>query len=49
MPGVRQVVKLHDAVCMKCGTELEFPDVAIVAEAGMRRAHPDRTPAGTAY
>ncbi len=48
-PGCGKIVKLHDAVCMKCGTELEFPDVAIVGEAGMRRAHPDRTPAGTAY
>jgi hypothetical protein len=31
-PGCGRVVKLHDAVCMGCGTELEFPDVAIVPE-----------------
>jgi hypothetical protein len=31
------VVKLHDAVCVKCGAELEFPDVAIASEASMRR------------
>jgi hypothetical protein len=34
--GCGRVVKLHDAVCMKCGTELEFPDVAIVSEAATR-------------
>lgn len=28
-PRCRRVVRLHDAVCMTCGTELEFPDVAI--------------------
>jgi hypothetical protein len=30
------VVKLHDALCLSCGTELEFPDVAIASEAAMR-------------
>jgi hypothetical protein len=32
-PGCGRVVKLHDALCTRCGTELEFPDVAIVSEA----------------
>ncbi|HEY8867248.1 MAG TPA: hypothetical protein VIM22_09960 [Solirubrobacteraceae bacterium] len=32
-PGCGKVVKLHDALCTNCGTELEFPDVAIVPEA----------------
>ncbi len=36
-PGCGKVVKLHDAVCMRCGTELEFPDVAIASEASLRR------------
>jgi hypothetical protein len=36
-PGCGKVVKLHDAVCTSCGTELEFPDVAIASEASMRR------------
>lgn len=36
-PGCGRVVKLHDALCTRCGTELEFPDVAIASEAGMRR------------
>ena len=35
-PDCGRVVKLHDAVCMRCGAELEFPEVAIVSEAAMR-------------
>jgi hypothetical protein len=35
-PGCGRVVKLHDALCTRCGTELEFPDVAIVSEAESR-------------
>ncbi|HEY6398915.1 MAG TPA: hypothetical protein VIX82_15820 [Solirubrobacteraceae bacterium] len=35
-PDCGQVVKLHDAVCMSCGAELEFPGVAIASEAVMR-------------
>lgn len=35
--GCGRVVKLHDAVCMHCGTELEFPDVAVAPEAALRR------------
>jgi hypothetical protein len=35
-PGCGRVVKLHDAVCLNCGTELEFPDVAIASEASVR-------------
>jgi hypothetical protein len=31
-PGCGRVVRLHDAVCTRCGTELEFPEVAIVPE-----------------
>src|SRR5207302_1010868 len=36
-PGCGRVVKLHDALCMRCGTELEYPDVAIASEAAARR------------
>ena len=32
-PRCKRVLKLYDAVCMNCGYELEFPDVAIAAEA----------------
>ena len=35
-PGCGKVVKLHDAICTSCGTELEFPEVAIASEASMR-------------
>lgn len=35
-PGCGRVVKLHDAVCMRCGEELEFPDAAIAPEAPVR-------------
>ena len=35
-PGCGKVVKLHDALCTRCGTELEFPDVAIAPEARVR-------------
>jgi hypothetical protein len=36
-PICHKVVKLHDAVCTQCGTELEFPRVAIAPQAVMRR------------
>jgi hypothetical protein len=36
-PGCGKIVKLYDAVCMGCGTELEFPDVAVASEATVRR------------
>jgi hypothetical protein len=35
-PDCGKVVKLHDAVCMSCGSELEFPAVAIASEASLR-------------
>jgi hypothetical protein len=35
-PGCGRVLKLHDALCTQCGTELEFPDVAIASEATAR-------------
>jgi hypothetical protein len=37
-PGCGRIVKLHDALCTNCGTELEFPEVAIAPESAMRRA-----------
>jgi hypothetical protein len=36
-PGCGKVVKLHDAVCTRCGEELEFPEVAIASEAAVKR------------
>jgi hypothetical protein len=35
-PGCGRIVKLHDALCTSCGTELEFPDVALASEADIR-------------
>ncbi|HEY1511455.1 MAG TPA: hypothetical protein VGF93_20775 [Solirubrobacteraceae bacterium] len=34
-PDCGRVLKLHDAVCMSCGSELEFPEVAIAPEAAV--------------
>lgn len=36
-PMCGSVLKLHDAVCMSCGTELAFPEQAIASKAQMRR------------
>ena len=35
-PECGEVVKLHDAVCVRCGAELEFPDVAIASQDQVR-------------
>jgi hypothetical protein len=35
-PTCGAVLKLHDAKCMRCGTELEFPDRAVLSEEAMR-------------
>jgi hypothetical protein len=35
-PGCHRIVMLHDAICVRCGTELEFPEVAIPSEAAAR-------------
>ena len=35
-PRCHTVVKLHDAVCIRCGAELEFPEVALAPEQAMR-------------
>jgi hypothetical protein len=31
-PTCGKIVKLHDAMCMRCGTDLEFPEEAIEPE-----------------
>jgi predicted RNA-binding Zn-ribbon protein involved in translation (DUF1610 family) len=41
-PDCGKVVKLHDAVCMSCGSELDFPSVAIAPVAAGRDAAPGR-------
>ena len=37
-PTCGKIVKLHDAMCMRCGTDLEFPEIAIEPESPLRRA-----------
>jgi hypothetical protein len=43
-PGCGRVVKLHDALCTHCGTELEFPEVAIASEADVAERRAGRGP-----
>ena len=31
-PTCGRICKLHDALCVRCGTELEFPETAIAPE-----------------
>jgi hypothetical protein len=33
-PRCGRVTKIYDALCTRCGTELDFPDVAIAPERG---------------
>jgi len=35
-PTCGRVTKIYDALCTRCGTELEFPDVAIAPESRTR-------------
>jgi hypothetical protein len=43
-PGCGKVVKLHDTLCMRCGNELDFPDVAILSEAAVREQTAQQVP-----
>jgi ribosomal protein S27AE len=36
-PRCGKLVKLHDAICTRCGQELDFPEEAVVSEAEERR------------
>ena len=36
-PRCGRMVKLYDALCTSCGTELEFPEAALPSEAIVRR------------
>ena len=37
-PQCGRVTKLHDALCTRCGAELEFPEIAIAPESAARTA-----------
>ena len=45
-PGCGRIVKLHDTLCPRCGTDLDFPDVAIASEASVRERLTAGPPAG---
>ena len=36
-PRCGRVTKVYDAICMKCGTELEYPDVVLAPESAQDR------------
>src|SRR5947209_6611506 len=36
-PECGRILKIYDAICIRCGTELEFPETAIASEAAVRR------------
>ncbi len=42
-PNCGRITKLYDALCTRCGAELEFPDVAIEPES-IARARAGTTP-----
>jgi hypothetical protein len=43
-PRCGRVTKLYDAICTRCGEELEFPAVALVPEALEQRRGPGAEP-----
>ncbi|MBV9807049.1 MAG: hypothetical protein JO286_07700 [Solirubrobacterales bacterium] len=45
-PGCGRLVKLHDTLCTRCGTDLDFPDVAIRSEESARQRLAAGPPSG---
>ncbi|HEX3433059.1 MAG TPA: hypothetical protein VHT25_03255 [Solirubrobacteraceae bacterium] len=45
-PNCGRVTKIYDALCTRCGTELDFPETAIVPESAGALTR-EQTPAGT--
>jgi hypothetical protein len=39
-PSCGRVTKIYDAICMRCGTELDYPDVALAPESWERAPAP---------
>jgi hypothetical protein len=37
-PQCGRICKLHDAICVRCGCELEFPEAAIAPESAVQGA-----------
>jgi uncharacterized OB-fold protein len=44
-PNCGRVTKIYDAICTRCGTEFDFPEVAIAPESWQRVAAPESVPA----
>jgi hypothetical protein len=44
-PGCGRVTKLYDALCTRCGTELDFPETAIAPESWQPAGPPGSPPA----
>jgi ribosomal protein S27AE len=42
-PNCGRVVRLHDTVCMRCGEDLDFPEVAIAPVAARAKRPPAAT------
>jgi membrane protein implicated in regulation of membrane protease activity len=36
-PTCGKIIKLHDTMCMRCGTDLDFPEIAIEPESATLR------------
>ncbi len=45
-PNCGRVTKIYDALCTRCGTEFDFPDVAIAPESWRRVPAGESLPAG---
>jgi hypothetical protein len=45
-PNCGRVTKIYDALCTRCGAELDFPEVAIAPESWERRPAEGRTTLG---
>ncbi len=43
-PRCGKVVKIYDALCMRCGMELELPEVAVMSEAMEQRQRSSVSP-----
>jgi hypothetical protein len=43
-PECGRVTKIYDAICTRCGAELDFPEVAIAPESALPRAQPAAEP-----
>jgi hypothetical protein len=39
-PGCGRIVKIHDTLCTRCGSELGFPERVIAPESWQRRERP---------